>query len=78
MSLLNEARFREGKPPMGFFNPFAYQNPSAFKDVTRGTNAVSRSGAPLDFGFAAAPGWDAATGLGTPIFDRLVAAALAI
>lgn len=78
VSLLNEARFREGKPPMGFFNPFAYQNPSAFTDVTRGTNAVSRSGAPLDYGFAAAPGWDAATGLGTPIFDRLVAAALAI
>ena len=77
VSLLNEARFKAGKPQMGFFNPFAYQNPDAFTDVTHGTNAIDRGGAPMPYGFAAAPGWDAATGLGTPRFDKLLAAALA-
>ena len=78
VSLLNEARFKAGKPPMGFFNPFAYANPTAFTDVTKGTNAIGRGdGAALKYGFAAAPGWDAATGLGTPLFDRLLDAALA-
>lgn len=77
VSLLNEARFKAGKPQMGFFNPFAYQNPGAFTDVTHGTNAIDRGGGPMTYGFAAAPGWDAATGLGTPRFDKLLAAALA-
>ena len=77
VSLLNEARFKAGKPQMGFFNPFAYQNPDAFTDVTRGTNAISRTGSKLEYGFATAPGWDAATGLGSPRFDKLLAAALA-
>ena len=107
VSLLNEARFKAGKPQMGFFNPFAYQvqtpnppsplsfplvlssphillhpflpfaqNPDAFTDVTRGTNAISRMGGKLKYGYAAAPGWDAATGLGSPRFDKLLAAAL--
>jgi hypothetical protein len=30
----------------------------------------------LPFGYAAAPGWDAATGLGTPHFNKLRDAAL--
>ena len=76
VSLLNEARFKAGKPQMGFFNPFAYQNPDAFTDVIRGTNAISRMGGKLKYGYAAAPGWDAATGLGSPQFDKLLAAAL--
>ena len=29
-------------------------------------------------GYACAPGWDAATGLGTPHFDKLLAAALKV
>ena len=77
VALLNEARFKAGKPQMGFFNPFAYANPDAFTDVVAGTNAISREGLPFEYGFAAAPGWDAATGLGTPKFDKLLAAALA-
>ena len=76
VSLLNEARFKAGKPQMGFFNPFAYANADAFTDVVKGTNAIGRGTGPLEYGFAAAPGWDAATGLGTPLFDKLLAAAL--
>ena len=76
VSLMNEARLKAGKPRMGFFNPFAYANADCFTDVIKGTNAISRGGGNLTYGFAAAPGWDAATGLGTPLFDKLLAAAL--
>jgi hypothetical protein len=76
VSLLNEARFKAGKPQMGFANPFFYKNPDVFSDVTKGTNAIGRGTGPLKYGFAAAPGWDAATGLGTPRFDKMLAAAL--
>ena len=76
VSLLNEARLKAGKPTMGWLNPFLYANPGAFFDVVRGTNAIGRGTGNLTYGFAAAPGWDAATGLGTPHFGRLLAAAL--
>ena len=77
VSLLNEARLHADMPPMGFLNPFLYAHPHAFTDVTLGTNAIGggHQGA-LPYGFAAAPGWDAATGLGTPRFDVLLQAAL--
>jgi len=76
VSLLNEARAAAGKPPMGLLNPFMYQNPGAFTDVTLGTGAVTRSGSRMAYGWDTAAGWDAATGLGTPRFDRLLQAAL--
>jgi tripeptidyl-peptidase-1 len=43
VSLINEARFAKGMPQMGFLNPFLYQNPTAFFDVVKGTNAVRTS-----------------------------------
>lgn len=76
VTLLNEARLQAGKPPMGFLNPFLYANPDAFFDVVKGTNAYGRGPYPVPFGFAAAPGWDAASGLGTPHYDKLLAAAM--
>lgn len=78
VSLLNEARINNGKAPMGLLNPFLYQNAQAFTDVTLGTGAVTRSGYKMAFGWDCTEGWDAATGLGTPLFDRLLAAALAL
>jgi hypothetical protein len=42
ISLINEERFAQGKPAMGFLNPFLYQNADCFYDVTQGTNAISR------------------------------------
>ena len=77
VSLLNEARLKAGKPRMGFLNPFLYANPGAFNDIVNGTNAHPRGQGTVPYGFACAPGWDAATGLGTPKFDKLLAAALA-
>lgn len=69
---LNAERSAQGKPPMGFLNPFIYQNPDAFNDVTQG----SVTGATGVKGFAALEGWDAATGHGTPNFEKMLAAAL--
>ena len=77
ISLLNEARLKAGKPQMGFLNPFLYANPDAFFDVVKGTNAYGRGPFTTPVGFACAPGWDAATGLGTPHFDKLLKAAMA-
>jgi kumamolisin len=37
-------------------NPALYGRPSALRDITQGNNG----------GFAASPGWDACTGLGSP------------
>jgi tripeptidyl-peptidase-1 len=45
VSLLNEARLNAGKPAMGFLNPFLYAHPTAFTDVTKGSNKISRRGA---------------------------------
>jgi len=42
--------------PAGYLNPQLYQNPKAFRDITSGNNGD----------FAAAAGWDACTGLGSP------------
>jgi len=76
VSLLNEARLTAGKPALGFLNPFLYKNEDAFTDVTLGSNKVSRGGSPLPYGFNCSAGWDPATGLGTPLFDKLMAAAM--
>jgi tripeptidyl-peptidase-1 len=77
VSLLNEARLNAGKPAMGFLNPFLYTNADAFTDVVKGSNKVGRGGQALAYGFNCSAGWDPATGLGTPLFDKLLAAAMA-
>ena len=66
---LNNVRKRQGRPPLGFVNPFIYKNPQAFRDVVAGTNPGCGTG-----GFSAAPGWDAVTGMGSPNFEELVKA----
>lgn len=78
ISLLNEARLQAGKKPLGFLNEFLYQNIDAFTDVTKGTNAIGRGTGPIKYGFNATTGWDPATGMGSPIFKKLLAAAMAL
>ena len=46
-------------------------DPDAFRDVQVGENKADGF-----IGFRATAGWDAATGLGTPRYDRLVEAAM--
>jgi tripeptidyl-peptidase-1 len=77
VSLLNEARLNARKPPMGFLNPFLYKNADAFTDVVKGSNKFGRDAAALPYGYNCSAGWDPATGLGTPKFDKLLAAAMA-
>jgi kumamolisin len=50
--------------PAGFVNPKLYQAKGAFNDITQGNNGS----------FAAAPGWDACTGLGSPNGQKVAAA----
>lgn len=54
---------------VGFLNPFLYKNPGLFKDVVKGNNGLG--GKPQ--GYAAGPGWDAASGLGTPDGQAILA-----
>lgn len=70
---INAARAAKSKPNLGFLNPFIYQNPQAFNDVTLG----SVTGASVK-GFSAIAGWDAATGMGTPNFPKMLDAAMAV
>lgn len=70
VSLINDALIAAGKSPLGFLNPFLYANPGAFNDITSGSNPGCNTN-----GFPAVAGWDPVTGLGTPDFARLKAAA---
>ncbi|THH32184.1 hypothetical protein EUX98_g1978 [Antrodiella citrinella] len=70
ISLINDRLIAEGKSPLGFLNPFLYANPQAFNDITTGDNSGCNTN-----GFPAKAGWDPVTGLGTPNFPALLAAA---
>ena len=61
---------KKGEAPLGFLNPWMYAYPSAFTDVTEGSNPYQKCA-----GFQAAKGWDPVTGLGTPLYPKLVEAA---
>jgi len=53
--------------PVGFLNPMIYglaASTGAFHDITNGSNGA----------FSAGPGWDAASGLGSPSGEKLLAA----
>jgi kumamolisin len=63
IALMNEKLGR----PLGFLQPTLYglpQSAKAFHDITSGSNGA----------FSAAPGWDAATGLGSPDGENLLQA----
>jgi tripeptidyl-peptidase I len=67
-SLVNDALIAKGKPPMGWLNPWLYrQGFPAFTDVVNGS--ATGCGGP---GFAASKGWDAASGFGTPDFEKIL------
>ncbi|KAJ7465224.1 family S53 protease-like protein [Mycena latifolia] len=72
IGLVNDRLIAAGKAPLGFLNPFLYANPSMFNDVTLGHNTGCNTN-----GFPARAGWDPVTGLGTPKFASILAAALA-
>ena len=77
VGLINTQRIAAGKPAVGFLNPALYKIHSAtggaaFNDIVEGNNACTEQGCWCKTGFAAAPGWDASTGLGTPNLGRIL------
>lgn len=67
VALLNDARLRAGKKPLGFLNPLLYSKGLlGFNDVTSG----NAPGCGTD-GFNATAGWDPVTGLGSIDFGKL-------
>ncbi|KAJ6578520.1 family S53 protease-like protein [Mycena capillaripes] len=78
IALINDRLVAAGKPTLGFLNPWLYTVASgALTDITVGHNSGDECADPMFSGFDAAVGWDPLTGLGTPIFDKLLAAAMA-
>ncbi|KAI0878421.1 peptidase S8/S53 domain-containing protein [Hypoxylon argillaceum] len=89
IALLNDARLRAGKPTMGFINPFLYSLKSGpLVDVTAGkavgcngynmqTGGLVRGGGKIPWAsWNGTVGWDPATGMGIPDFQKMLAAAL--
>ncbi|KAJ7830275.1 subtilisin-like protein [Mycena leptocephala] len=74
IALINDRLIAAGKPVVGFLNPWLYANPKAFTDVTEGHNSGSKCPT-SSVAFDATKGWDALTGVGSPVFDKLLAAA---
>lgn len=70
VALINDQLIAAGKSPLGFLNPLIYQSPSAFNDITSGSNPGCNTN-----GFPTASGWDPVTGFGSPNFNALKAAA---
>jgi kumamolisin len=61
--MLQRVRRSTNGQPVGYLNPSLYPNQSAFNDITQGNNGD----------FASAPGWDACTGMGSPIGAKIAA-----
>lgn len=63
IALVNDALLADGRPPLGFLNPWIYSTGyMGFNDVTWGSNLGCNT-----TGFPATKGWDAATGFGSPV-----------
>lgn len=69
LTRINEERLAAGMSSVGFVNPVLYAHPEAFRDVTEGYNEGCWNGLG---GFEAIEGWDPVTGLGTPVFPKLL------
>ncbi|CEJ81150.1 hypothetical protein VHEMI01295 [[Torrubiella] hemipterigena] len=70
-NLINENRLAAGRKPVGFVNPALYQNPAMFNDITLGGMRKDKEYACKGNSFDATPGWDAATGMGTPNYPEM-------
>ncbi|CAO1630437.1 unnamed protein product [Jaminaea pallidilutea] len=75
IALLNDLLLNAGKATAGWVQPMFYANPSAFTDHQIG-GAWWKCGAGTEqtaqaYGFSCTPGWDAASGLGSPNFAKL-------
>lgn len=67
LTRINEERIAANKPTVGFVNPVLYEHPEVFQDITVGNNSGCGTS-----GFQASEGWDPVTGLGTPVYPKLL------
>ncbi|KAJ6526035.1 family S53 protease-like protein [Mycena capillaripes] len=74
IALINDRLIAAGKPVLGFLNPWLYANEKAFTDITEGHNSGFQCPT-SSVAFDATKGWDALTGVGSPVFDKLLTAA---
>lgn len=82
IALLNGERLIRGLPSLGFLNPWLYsvyeEQPQIVQDVLVGNNSGGNQLLPPEQnrncpqGLHALPGWDAATGLGSPSFRDML------
>jgi subtilase family serine protease len=82
VALANQVRASQARPPLGLVSPVLYDLARSsrsynrdFHDITVGNNALDYRaiGGPVsEFGFSAGPGYDLASGLGTPNVANLV------
>ncbi|KAK7053680.1 family S53 protease-like protein [Favolaschia claudopus] len=74
IATINDRLKAAGKPVLGFLNPWIYANADAFTDITVGHNSGYEC--PVEsVAFDATKGWDPLTGVGSPIFVKLLDAA---
>ncbi|KAI8982832.1 subtilisin-like protein [Trametes punicea] len=73
VALINDRLASQGRPSLGFLNPWLYKEGyKAFTDITAGNSSIRCSANATAHGFEAVVGWDPVTGLGTPRFDKLL------
>ncbi|UJO21498.1 Tripeptidyl-peptidase sed3 [Fulvia fulva] len=70
LALINDARRAVGKGRVGYVHPTIYGSQGAFTDIISGA-AFGCPAPDEDTGLYTSVGWDAVTGLGTPIFSGL-------
>jgi subtilase family serine protease len=74
VSLLNSFLLDHGKAQIGFANPLLYKmydtDKGTFTDITSGNNYCTESCCG-SVGYVATKGWDAVSGLGTPVFPKM-------
>jgi kumamolisin len=72
---LNQRLVKLGRSPVGFLNPVIYEssiaNGGVFNDIVSGTNDITGT---LGGRYTAGPGWDPASGLGSPNGAKLLTA----
>lgn len=74
IALINDIRLRAKKPVLGFLNPLLYaaKAQSVYKDIADGSESTGCADSnSFETGWQALKGWDAATGLGEPDFQKL-------
>ncbi|ORX35275.1 peptidase S8/S53 domain-containing protein [Kockovaella imperatae] len=70
LAMVNANMVAANKPLVGFPLPTFYANTHLFRDVYKGNNNEMDPNSTT--AWPATPGWDPATGLGTPLFDQIL------